>query len=362
MRRRVLLWALFFGCWTAAGLLVASQWYLTSTVVGPPVTWGYVLTWVLPDWYIWALLSALVLALARRYPIEHGTLRRSIPVHLAASVLFSLAHAFAFAAVTYWAPAADVPEMTFAELWYALTLKRCLTSVLTYWVVLGLGRVFDYHRRYREREAQASRLEAQLARAQLDALRAQIHPHFLFNALNAVSELIHRDAREADRMVVRLSDLLRASLDAGAVDVVPLRREIELVERYLDVERMRFHDRLSVGVRVDPACLDATVPHFILHPLVENAIRHGVAARPGAGRIDVEATRDGATLVLSVRDDGPGLASGPTAPGIGLTNARTRLEQLYGPRGRLELRDVAGGGLDVRLEIPLSGAGEARGA
>ena len=355
MRQRLLVSALFVGCWTAVGLLVASQWYLTSTVVGPPVTWGYVLTWVLPDWYIWALLSALVLALARRYPIEPGTWQRAVPVHLAASVALSLAHAFAFAAVTYWAPAAGIPDMTFAELWYGLTLKRCLTSVLTYWVVLGLARVFEYQRRYREREAVAARLEGRLARAQLDALRAQLHPHFLFNALNSVSELIHRDPREADRMVVRLGDLLRASLDAGAVDVVPLGREIELVERYLDIERMRFHDRLSVAVRVDPACLDAPVPHFILQPLVENAIRHGISARPGAGRVEVEAGREGSVLVLVVRDDGPGLAAGEAVPGIGLTNTRTRLEQLYGARGRLDLRRGASGGLDVRVEIPFSG-------
>jgi two-component system LytT family sensor kinase len=354
MRRRLRFWLILFGCWTVVGLISASQWYLSSAVVGPPVTWAYVLTWVLADSYVWAALSAVVLALARRFPVKPESLGAAVPLHLAASVVLALVHGLAFALVAWWAPASHLPDMSFAEICYALTLKKSLTNVVTYWVVLGLAILIDERERYRERELRASQLEGQLAGAQLEALRAQLHPHFLFNALNAVSEMIHTDARAADRMVARLGDMLRASLDAGAVDEVPLRRELELVERYLEIERMRFRDRLSVTLTADPACLDAPVPNFILQPLVENAIRHGVSARPGAGRVEVEAVREGGMLIVRVTDDGPGIAADSKGGGIGLANTRRRLERLYPGRCRLDLRNVTGGGLEVSLAIPLA--------
>jgi signal transduction histidine kinase len=353
MRRLGLNWALVFGAWTVVGLLLASQWYLTSAVVGPPVSWSYVLTWVMSDCYIWAALSPLVLYLGRRFPIEHGTWRAAVPLHLAAAAALSPLHSLAYTLATCWTPSAQLPEMAFGHLLFNLATKKCLTNVVTYWVVLGLGHVLEYHRRFREREIRASQLEGQLASARLLALEMQLRPHFLFNALNAVSELIHTNPRAADRMVVRLGDMLRATLDGGASGEVPLRRELEQLERYLDVERMRFSDRLEVAFDVDPESLDAPVPNLILQPLVENAIRHGIASRPGAGRVEVEAHRLNGALVVRVRDDGPGLAgAGAPADGVGLSNTRARLEQIYGAGASLDLRNAAGGGLEVTLTIP----------
>lgn len=188
----------------------------------------------------------------------------------------------------------------------------------------------------------------------------QLHPHFLFNALHTLSELIHRDPRAADRMVAGLGDMLRATLDSGGAEEVPLRQELDLLERYLDIERVRFRDRLDVDVQVDPACLAAAVPNLILQPLVEKAIRHGIAARPGAHRVEFHAGRRGESLVVQVRDDGVGLAGeAPASGGIGLANSRARVEQLYGARGRLDLSNIHGGrGLEVTLEIPFRPASD----
>jgi len=188
----------------------------------------------------------------------------------------------------------------------------------------------------------------------------QLHPHFLFNALHAVSELIHRDPRAADRMVSRLGDMLRATLENDDKDEVPLRRELELLERYLDIERVRFRDRLEVSIEIAPECLDAAVPSLILQPLVENAIHHGIASRPGASRVEIRAERTGASLLIRVSDDGRGLGADAPAPpaGIGLSNSRARLAQLYGEHQRLELRNSDGRGLEVILEIPYADVSE----
>ena len=184
----------------------------------------------------------------------------------------------------------------------------------------------------------------------------QLHPHFLFNALHTISELIHRDPHAADRMVARLGDLLRLALEREAAQEVPLRQELEFLQKYLEIERTRFHDRLTVEVNVEPQVLDARVPSMILQPLVENAIKHGVTPRPEAGRVEVSAERDGRVLRIAVRDDGVGLPegwqSGGLREGIGLRNTRRRLEQLYDGQQRFELRNRAGGGVEALLAIP----------
>ncbi len=184
----------------------------------------------------------------------------------------------------------------------------------------------------------------------------QLHPHFLFNTLNTISELIHRDTKAADRMVARLGDLLRLALETQSAQEVPLKQELEFLEKYLDIERMRFHDRLTINMDVDPQSLDARLPNMILQPLVENAIKHGIAARPGAGKININIKRDGDKLRVSVCDDGTGLPAGwqtmEAHEGIGLRNTRQRLEQLYNGGHRFELHDVAGGGVEAEMTIP----------
>jgi two-component sensor histidine kinase len=346
------MWALPFGVATALGLLLAAQWVLASGTSGPTIAWSYALAWVMPEWYLWAALTPPVFALAGRFPIGRATWPTAAPVHAAAAGLLGVAHAAAFALVTWRLPWADIVAVPLDRLASNLVSKKIVTNLLVYAGLVGLRHALAVHRRQRERVLRASQLEAALARAQVHALRMQLHPHFLFNALHTLSELIHRDPRAADRMVAGLGDMLRETLDSGGAEEVPLRQELALLERYLDIERIRFHDRLEVDVQVAHECLAAAVPHLILQPLVENAIRHGIAARPGAHRIEVGADRRGDTLLVRVRDDGAGLADG-AATGIGLGNSRARIEKLYGSGATLELANVDGGrGLEVTLSIP----------
>jgi LytS/YehU family sensor histidine kinase len=204
----------------------------------------------------------------------------------------------------------------------------------------------------RIRELTASRLESKLATAQLEVLRMQLQPHFLFNTLHAISALMYRNVEGADRMVARLSDFLRLSLDTAGMQEVPLKREMEFLDKYLDIEQVRFGDRLQVSRAIDPETLDRLVPNLVLQPLVENAVRHGIAPRASGGRIDISASMRQGRLIVEVLDDGLSAAD-PIREGLGLSNTRARLEQLYGSDARLELGSAAEGGFRVRLTIPV---------
>jgi two-component system, LytTR family, sensor kinase len=240
-----------------------------------------------------------------------------------------------------------------AEVYSVAVLSRLLGDAFIYAAVLGVATTLGYHRRFRERELRAAQLEAQLALAQVQALKMQVHPHFLFNTLHAVTVLIREDPAAATRVVTRLGDLLRLTLSRATTAQVSFRRELEILTLYLEIERTRFHDRLEITYDVQPATLGALVPDLILQPLVENAIRHGVSPNAGTGRIDVRSRRDGDWLMLEIRDNGAGLAEGRTRPdGIGLTTTRARLERLYGNRQELTLDNLAEGGCVARIRIP----------
>ena len=226
-------------------------------------------------------------------------------------------------------------------------------NVFLYWAIFAVGQIINYHRDARERDVRASQLEAKLAQTQLQVLKMQLQPHFLFNTLNAIAALIHQDVELADRMIARLGDLLRSTLENANQQEVSLQQELDFIQPYLEIEKARLGARLSVHLDIDPAARDAKVPNLILQPLVENAIRHGIAPRPEPGRIDIAARRDNGSLHLSVMDDGPGLTL-EEAPrsGIGLANTRARLQKLYGDRQQLQLGPGSGGGLRVEITIP----------
>ena len=371
-------WLLAFMCWTVLALIFASQAYVYSAASGEGKDWTPIFLWTLADWYIWGLLSPLILLLARRFRFERCAWRRALLVHLPASLLFALLHLALHSIVQSFI---GMKKFEGGGAWSAflyLFTKKIHLDLLTYWAIVGISHGAFFYRRYHERaaqahklKAQAHKLEAELALSQLQTLQMQLHPHFLFNTLHTISELIHRDPQAADRMVARLGDLLRLTLEREAAQEVPLREELEFLEKYLEIERTRFHDRLAVEMKVDPQALDAQVPNMILQPLVENAIKHGLAARPGAGRIEISAESDGGELRLAVRDDGVGLPDGWAANGgrerIGLRNTRRRLEQLYDGQHRFELRNREGGGSEALLVIPLrkettAGGSRARGA
>jgi two-component system, LytTR family, sensor kinase len=322
-------------------------------------------------WYAWALLVPVVLWMARRFPLERARLRTSIPAHAAAVIVVTLAHV-TLAQVAYMLIMPEHPEAA-SHSWLERVARNYVLNfdweMMTYWAIIGFSHAVSYARQAQDRTVRASQLEARLAEAQLQALQRQLHPHFLFNTLNAISALMRRDVDAADEMLLKLSELLRMALEQRGAQEVTLSDELDFLGKYLAIEQARFGDRLAVHVDVAPETLDALVPNLVLQPLVENGIRHAVATRAAGGRIEVRAAHEGDELVLQVIDDGQGLPGGlPPAggPGVGLANTRSRLEHMYGAAHRLQFSTPAGGGLAVTVAFPfrreIPAAAAARGA
>jgi sensor histidine kinase YesM len=318
------------------------------------VTWGQAIGYSLGDWYVWAVLSIPVVWLARRYPPEGAQPWRTAAIHLAAALVCSLVYVLLRSLVgVVHSRLLDEP-VTFAEVFRPLLVKTYPFNLLVYGVIITISHALEYYRKYHERTVHALELEKHLTEARLQALLRQLQPHFLFNTLNGIASLMHSDVHAADKMLVRLSELLRLTMHHPGQPRTRLREEIAFLEKYLEIERIRFRDRLTVEFRVAPDTLDREVPSLVLQPLVENAIRHGIEPLTRPGRIEVE-TRSGpeGTLLLFIRDNGAGQPLGGfTREGIGLANTRERLRELYGDRHRFELHNHPEGGLEVRLSIP----------
>ncbi|HEX7241400.1 MAG TPA: histidine kinase, partial [Longimicrobiaceae bacterium] len=297
------------------------------------------------------LATRVIFSLARRFPLDRGRMRRGAAVHLVGAVVLSLARVAVLVEVGRRVEWLD--DRSFHQLFW----RAFHSYVLYYVLLLGIAHAVLYYERYRERERAAERLAAHLTEARLQALKMQLQPHFLFNTLNAISALIPADAKPARRMVARLGDLLRLSLEHEETQEVTLREELAFLQPYLEIEQARLEDRLTVVMEIAPETLDARVPHLVLQPLVENAIRHGIAPRIEPGRVEISATSgaDDRFLHLEVRDDGPGVDRHNqigTRKGVGLTNIRSRLEQLYDGEHRFELENHPEGGVVVRIALP----------
>lgn len=303
---------------------------------------------------LWFLLTPLVLWLAHHFPLERETLRRNLFVHLGLGAIVALSQLTLYVLFKYLFDLYPA-KLSFAQAFGSQFIMSIHADYLTYWAIVGLNQAHDYYKRYRERELRAAQLEATLTRAQLDALKMQLHPHFLFNTLNSISVLMAEDVKSARRMLTNLSDLLRASFENVGSHEVSLREELEFLRNYLAIEQTRFQDRLTVRFEIDPETLEAVVPNLILQPLVENAIRHGVAPLPGSGIVEIRSTRRNGLVELKVIDNGPGLKDAlpaNTQKGIGLANTKSRLRQLYGDSHDISLDNQASGGLMVTVVIP----------
>lgn len=346
--------------WTAVALFFANRAFYSYQLHGPPVTWRDAILWSLLDWYLWAALAPLVFRVCKVVPLGRRKPARNFLIHLGLGVLFMALHSALYGAAL-WVRWQAYGEVTVEQLVTALFLARFHFGVLTYWALVLLWLALDFNRRYRTQELRASQMQAQLARAELRALRMQLNPHFLFNTLNAISALMHRDINAAERMLARLSDFLRLTLESGKAEV-PLRQELDFLKRYLEIEQIRFPDRLQVWMDVEPGTQEARVPSLILQPIVENAIKHGVARSSSAGKIEIEAARENGTLRLTVRDDGPGIdvSESKVEEGVGLANTRERLRQMYGSSSELSLRNRENGGLRVTLSLPYRGGSLSR--
>jgi two-component system LytT family sensor kinase len=367
-------WGRWLGLWTLLGLVSSAQLYFADLRFSPsPYTFWGALRQNLPDWYLWGLLSLVVAWLARRFRIDRAEFGRHFFLHLGASLHLALLHLVLAVGVQDVFHALAGEPYPFAQKLVDNFTTFYHWNVLIYWAILAVVHARDYHRDLQDHRLHAAQLEARLAEARLKALALQLQPHFLFNTLNAVAELMHEDLTAAERMLGGLSELLRSTLDTAGTQEIPLERELQLVDRYLDIERTRFPDRLDVWLDIAPDTRPALVPAMILLPLVENAIRHGVAGRGRGkgektkGRVGVTARRTGGTLRLEVWDHGAGpVGAAPSGPGagggrggIGLANTRARLEQLYGAAHRFELEPGAPAGFVVRLSFPYRDAATA---
>lgn len=353
-RRTALKGVLFVVVWTLIGLAFASQYNFTQSRRGYIVTWEFALITALADWYLFALLSIPALWLSRRFRLEGARWRSSLLIHFVASGAFAFLWVVLRVMVEKLRVSNQGQTFYFDVVFHWTLVRSIYFNLLVYWIIIGVSHAFDFYQKYRERQLHALELEKLLAQSRLEALQAQLNPHFLFNTLHAISALMHQNVEAADRMIARLSDLLRAALESAETQEVPLREELDFLKKYLEIEQTRFGDRLKVQMDIAAETWDARVPNLVLQPLVENAIKHGIEPKAKPGIITLSAHCVDKQLSIEVRDNGVGIADKTAlAEGVGLSNTRARLRHLYGDSHTFELRDADGGGLAVCLSIPL---------
>jgi two-component system LytT family sensor kinase len=366
-----MIWAVSLGVWMFVTLAGAGSIYELYRSTGGSMSFPSVLGMQCSQILTYFPLTPFVFAFAIRYPFQRDSwLRRSL-LYLLGGLVFTVAHislrgltpyAYWDAQVHSWVSAVwNSQAHVFRVQWHIfqqLFFRNVVDDITgTYVPIVLVAHAVAYYRRFRERELRTSQLETQLANARLQALKSQLQPHFLFNTLHSISALMLTDVPSADKMMSRLSDLLRMSFEDSGTHVTTLSRELEFVSVYLEIEQIRFEDRLNVIFDIAPDTLDAEVPHLLLQPLVENAVRHGISRLSSRGEIRIAASHDDHTLHLLVRDNGPGLGNGDTPPskaGLGLKATRERLETLFGNAQTFEVCSPAEGGAEAFVRIPFS--------
>ena len=355
LERRWIRIAIIWTGWTIVGLFFTSQMLLMQLYMKERPPLAKMLFLQMSICYLWALSTPLILWLARRFSIERQNWVRRVTFHLGVGTLLvgsmSGVHYLIYAPY-FW----GWDKMTFFKMFqyvfYNLDRQLCI-----YWIIVLTSHALNYYNSYRKGQLQSSQLRTQLVQSQLEALKMQVHPHFLFNTLHSISALLNKDTEAARRMITRLGDFLRLTLENAGTQEVTLQREMEFLNGYLEIERIRFQDRLTTQVDVDPDVLDVRVPNLILQPIVENAMRHAIANNTQAGRIEITAVARNGSLRIQVKDNGRGLAPGQdllshVGKGVGLANTEARLQRLYGSEHRFDLANNPAGGLIVTMEIP----------
>jgi signal transduction histidine kinase len=358
MRNRLTAIGAAMAFWTFLALIFTPQIYIMNLRAPTPLSWWQAFASNSTLFYVWACLTPLVLWLGRRLPLERPRFWRNL------LILFVLAFPFSFLqiALVYavnwlfflWSPDYRIPVPILG-----LIIGYGATNVMTYWGIIGVSQALNYFNRYREREKS-------LAQAQLQALKTQLNPHFLFNTLNAISELVYDDAEEAEQTISKLSELLRMTLRTDHAQEIPLHKELEFLRKYLEIQQTLLQDRLKVDYQIAPETYGACVPNMILQPLVENSIRHGIAPRRNGGTIKIAAAIETGSLVLRVEDDGLGMVkesgcnnidcnggNDSAGGGIGLQNTITRLKHLYGEAHEFEIKNLSEqNGVAVKIKLP----------
>ncbi len=352
-------WFWIAAIWSGVGLFDATQTVFVMRAEGMHHYWLHLFFTILFSWLPWALATPLVLSLGRKYPAAEWRRVSAWLAHLAACAAIGLASAGWDAMWEVWLnPWALSPApRSFAQLWLYKFDNGLLADVILYGVILVVGSMLDSRERLARQQTETARLNEQLSKAQLSALRRQIEPHFLFNTLNAIAGLV-REKRgdDAIRMIAALSDFLRRVVEDSGRQQVPLAEELEFAQQYLDIQKVRFAERLQIRVDVPVELFPAQVPSLILQPMVENAVKHGIAKRVQGGAIRIAAARSNGRLTLSVYNDGPGLPEGweKTQSGVGISNVRTRLQNLYGDEFEMSMRNQASGGVEVSVSVPFA--------
>lgn len=345
--------ALWIAAWPAAVLVFAMRWFVYDAARGNADPFRYYLWW---SCYTWGILTPIVVTFAYRNPINGATWKRVLPLHLGAS--------FVLVAVEISIEAMVGKLRLHHDLSVQHALRHYFTrhtqvSLLTYWMLVGAVQLYRMRDESQKHELRSSKLEAQLSATQLEVLRAQIHPHFLFNTLQAATTLIHEDPEGAEDILLRLSELLRVSVDESHIQEIPLERELDVLDLYVGIQARRFGDRLRFEFLIDKNVRDCMVPALILQPLIENAIRHGIGRHKGSDTVSVRASQEGVFLRLEVRNLNSSLENKPAGlpgHGVGLANTRARLEQLYRSRQEFQIRNLEPTGVSAEISIPLRSA------
>ncbi len=351
-------WILILCAWTIVGLLFTVREIVVASVHGGHVNWVIVGVIELVYWNVWAACTPLVVALAKRFPLTGQRFGSHIAIHTVTSFMMAplgsvIAYFLSRGLLELLFRMTDPGALRLLSSFTVSVLSMSFTGILTYWLVVGLYQSVHFYQAAMERQTIAAQLEMQLSHAELENLKSQLHPHFLFNSLHTIGVLMQEDVDAASHLLVSLGDLLRMALERRENEIT-LQSELEFVGKYLEIEQTRFHDRLKVHMDVPPDLLAVYVPSLALQPLVENAIKHGISADSTAGRLEIAAQRHNGRVCLCVRDDGPGPAMVSRLRfGVGLTNVQSRLKQLYGDESSLELTGGDGRGCEAIITIPL---------
>jgi len=350
------LWWASLGLWTLLSLADAVDYFVSWKLQGAPRPFSRALAAAFPGWEAWALLAPAIFWFGRRVPLRWPAKPGPVLAHIAFSGVIGTLHTLVH--VTFgWLLQLRPSSLGLMQYFEGTLLDWLPISILTYWTIIALEHGVEYYYRFREEQVRAADLGRRLTEARLEALTAQLHPHFLFNTLNAAVALVRTsDNVKAAKVLTQLGDILRHLLQTAPTQEVPLREELAFLRQYLEIEQTRFSHRLTVSIRVPEELLDAAVPNLILQPLVENAIRHGLASHDRAGLVELSAETANGMLQLRVEDDGPGLPAGwslDRSVGVGLGNVRSRLGHLYNSPSGLELLNRASGGVAAIITIPL---------
>ena len=356
-QQHYIIWGLLFLSLTVIGLMSAAQNYMLDVVEKKmDFSWFQVLSFNVPLWWLWLAITPVIIALGKKYRIQRGQLVQSLTIHIAVSLLIIVVLQVISAA---WCnlhfPPYYMPVMQ-KVFWRLVHLEWAFVDFVAYWMLLTIFYGYEYYQHLQARELKVAQLETQLVESELRALKMQLHPHFLFNTMNALSTMILKgENKTARKMIEQFSSFLRMTLEEKGSQEVPFECELNFVQRYLEVEKVRYQHKLNIQYDVAPQSLNAQVPNLILQPIVENAIRHAIAPMESDGCLTIRALRKNGSLILQVQDNGKGMTPETlttSGKGIGLSNTRKRLENLYGENYYFDLSNAIGGGLVVTLEIP----------